>query len=348
MTPHVLATSIAFHSLAVLALAQAHMPVPYRIDGNPQRVASQPYERYATSDRFGRPITFYVSQSEGGALPLVVYVHGSGCASHFTRRDGRTVPQNGHATIADVARGRARVLIVEKAGVSYLDAPADAGSAQRASDEFLSEHTLDRWAEAVSSAIKAARTLPDIDPDRILVMGHSEGGLVACKVAADNTFVTHVATLSGGGPSQLFDLVELARQGHFARSASDDPELRARFILDEYAKVLSDPTSTTRQFLGHPYRRWSSFLATSPMEQLPRTNARIYIAQGAADTAVLPITARMLHAHLLARGKDVTLDFVAGADHSFSIIPPSRPGVDGWREVCARIVEWYLAEKPSK
>jgi pimeloyl-ACP methyl ester carboxylesterase len=261
-------------------------------------------------------------------------------------RDGRVVPQTGHATLADVARGKARVLIVEKIGVEFLDTSDPPGGTAGASREFLDEHTLERWSAAVSAAMKAACTLDQVDSAKVLVVGHSEGGLVACRVARENPCVTHVAILAGGGPSQLFDLVELSRQGHFARHISDDPDERAEYILREHAKILDDPTSTDQQFLGHPYRRWSSFLASSPMQELSGTDACVYIAQGAQDTAVLPVSAQMLHAQLVAMGKDVKLDWVSDADHSFAIIQNGKRSGDGWAEVLERVADWYLPVGP--
>ena len=67
----------------------------------------------------------------------------------------------------------------------------------------------------MSAGVRAARTLPGVDPARTLAAGHSEGGIVAAHVAAGDSAVTHVAVLAGGGPTQLHDLVELARQGGY-------------------------------------------------------------------------------------------------------------------------------------
>ncbi len=323
--------------------ASADTPLErYQAQKDTERVPSQPFDRYFTTDKFGRRITFYVSEepADSRRLPLVVYVQGSGCQSHFGTRGERIIPQNGHGTVADVVRGKARLVIVEKPGVTFLDTPEHAGGSQSASDEFRREHTLERWSEAVSAATKAARTLSQVDASRTLIIGHSEGGLVACKVAADDSFVTHVAMLAGGGTSQLFDLVELARQGAFAQQVSDDAGVRAKFMLDEHAKILEDPTSTTKEFLGHPYLRWATFLASSPMEELAKTTARIYVAQGGADKAVLPISARVLYAQLVAKGKDATLDWVTDADHSFN--RKDKPDSDGWKDVLDRTAEWYL------
>jgi pimeloyl-ACP methyl ester carboxylesterase len=197
-----------------------------------------PYDRYVTTDRFGREITFYLSESgeARGPLPLVVYVHGSGCTSLFVGDKNRVSPTNGHITIQSVVEGKARLLIVEKPGVKFLDKPATP-DAQAGSAEFRTEHTLGRWVEAVSAAIRAARQVPGISNDKALVIGHSEGGLVACCVARDMPeVVTHVASLAGGGPSQLFDLITLARKGAFFRDVSEEPEERVKFVLDQWPR----------------------------------------------------------------------------------------------------------------
>jgi pimeloyl-ACP methyl ester carboxylesterase len=131
---------------------------------------------------------------------------------------------------------------------------APSPAAANTSEEFRREYTLDRWAEAVSAAVRAARTLPFVDATRTLVLGHSEGGLVACRVAAMNAFVTHVASLAGGGPTRLFSMIELARDGQIYRDAGDLPDQREAKLLSDWAAVMRDQDSPTEDFLGHPYR----------------------------------------------------------------------------------------------
>src|SRR4051812_39293573 len=122
MPTHVARAIVLAILLATPALAD--VPAPYQPRRDSHHVPSQPYERYFTIDQFGRTITFYLSELPKDApakLPLVVYIQGSGCQSNFGQHDGRTFPQNGHATVGDAVRGRARLLIVEKPGVKFLD-----------------------------------------------------------------------------------------------------------------------------------------------------------------------------------------------------------------------------------
>jgi pimeloyl-ACP methyl ester carboxylesterase len=306
----------------------------------PVALRGQPYLRFTVRDDLGRRVTAYVSERTDpqATLPLAVYVQGSGCGSHFAQVGDRWVPRNGHMGLLEAASGRFRVLIVEKPGVEPGDDPktprAAAGSAV-----FRREHTLERWTEALLAAIRAARTLPGIDRTRLLVVGHSEGGVVACRLARMLPDVTHVAVLAGGGPSQLADLTALVRRGRFLASVSADPETRVAALRTTWEDILAHPDDANRMFLGHAYPRWASFLSTSPVEELSEVRwARVLVAQGLADDAVEPFTADVLAASLRVQGIDVTELLVPGADHSFAL--QGSPGRDGWREVLGRVTDW--------
>lgn len=335
------ATLASALALALDVDGRAQESQPYLPVADTEAVPRQPYLRHFTQDAFGRRVVFYLGEEppSAPALPLVGYVQGSGSRSLFVRNEGRVRGTGGHSTLRDVVAGRARLVIVEKPGVRYLDDPRDAGGASDATPEFREQHTLDRWCEAVHAALAAARALPSVRPGPVLVLGHSEGGLVAARLAADHDWITHAGVLAGGGPTQLFDLVTLARRGTFFAHVSADPEERVRHVLAQWQRIRADPDSATELFFGHPYRRWSSFLATSTLEQLGAAKARVYVAQGANDAVVAAESFELLRAGLLARGRDATFDLVAGADHSFAL-----PAGDGWRDVLARVVEWFLAD----
>src|SRR5262249_13040044 len=123
-------------------------------------------------------------------------------------------------------------------------------------------------------------------------------------------------SLAGGGPTQLFDLIEFRSQPR-PGDQPGDAERRGREVYEEWAKIQKDPDSTSLFWMGHPYRRWSTFLKHSVAEELLRSKARIYLAQGTADTSVSVKTYDVLVAELKARGRDVTTECIEGGDHGF-------------------------------
>jgi dienelactone hydrolase len=307
-----------------------------------------PYERYTTPDRFGRTITFYLSRppADAGdtALPLVVCVQGSGSQSVFleleTPEGTRIASGGSEAALLRLGRERVRVLVVEKPGVAFLDQPAHPGGAEESSAEFRVEHTHERWTAAVHAALGAALELPGIDTGRVLVSGHSEGGQIACAVAALEPRVTHIASLAGGGPTQLFDLLELARAGQLV-GPPWTPDEAVAWVERGWREVLADPESTERLFLGHPHRRWTSFCRASALDELRRTSGRVFLAQGTADRNSLPQASDVLYADLLARGRDVTYFRKEGADHGF-FAPGDESADSGWLDVHRRLLEWFM------
>jgi dipeptidyl aminopeptidase/acylaminoacyl peptidase len=335
---------IRFEQLALLhaaVITVAHAQPRY----SPTLVAPIPemgYSVYTTTDSLRRAVSFYVTDapSRPTAVPLVVYVHGSGHRSHFQRAGNGVTPSNGHATIADVVESRARVVAVEKPGVSMYDRGETPAGVM-----FREEHTLERWTEAVVAATIAAGRLPGVDSMRVLVVGHSEGGLVAARVAARLPMVSHVAVLAGGGPSQLFDLLILARNGTFFGEVSPNAAVREAYVRAQWDSVLAHPQAADREFFGHPYRRWSSFLRDSPIAQLRQARARVFIAQGARDGVVSRESFDALDAELIGAGRRPTTWLVPDADHSFRILDPARAAEDGWAVVLGRVVTWYFESR---
>jgi pimeloyl-ACP methyl ester carboxylesterase len=307
-----------------------------------------PYHCYSTKDALGRTITFYLSTLPGkkpaAKLPVVLIIPGSGCQSVFQKR-GSQVSGGFQNLLLGQAKGRAYILIVEKPGVKYLDQPARPGSAEKASELFLKEHTLPRWAAANVAALQAVWNLPGVASGRTLVVGHSEGGIVAARVAAELPKVTHVASLAGGGPTQLFDFVANSARPR-PGDKPGDAQRRTQAVYDEWARIQKDPESISRFWLGHPYRRWSSFLKHSVTEELLRTKARIYVAAGTRD-GVIPVAGHdVLVAELRVRGRDVTAERVEGADHGFQTedMPKKGPPA-GMQALLGRVLEWFLTEE---
>ncbi len=307
-----------------------------------------PWTRYFTTDRFGRRITFYVSRPRDSlaakALPLVLVIEGSGCQSVWQKVGDRTGGSLQNLTSRQ-SKGRTRIMIVEKPGVTFLDQPQHPGAAEGASAEFLAEHTLERWGEANAAALRAALGLPSVDRSHVLVCGHSEGGTVAARVAALCPEVTHVAPLASGGPTQLFDLAEIAGAAR-AGDSTGAAAARRQGVYDQWAQIRADSMSTTRFWLGHPYRRWYTFASHDELDDLLRTHASIFIAHGTADASVPVVAFDALRAELVAHGRDVTVVRAEGKDHGYfgPEGPPKDPReLGGMDLMLGRVLDWFLA-----
>lgn len=318
-----------------MAKPKAYVPVPDRSAEGTERFS---YAAYRTTDKFGRTIRFYITKPDGTEMPAALFVEGSGCESRFRQGKNGPVPNGGHFAVAQALGKSARVIVVEKPGVPFLRT----GGRCEQLPEFNRELTLDRWVEANNAALQASRKLPGVKASGTLVIGHSEGGLVAAKLAGDSPkSISHAAIVAGGGNTQLFDLITIARKGIFFNGVSSSADERVKYVTGEWAKIQAKPFSDRDFFFGFAYRRWASFLRSSPIAELQRTSARVYVAQGTADTAVDPASADALYAGLLTAGKNVTYDRVENADHSFSITDSQE---DGWSGLFVRIRDWFAGK----
>ncbi len=303
-----------------------------------------PFQRYTTTDKLGRTITFYLSRpkkdSQEKKLPVVLWIGGSGSQSHFGKQGDKIYGGLQNLLLQEL-RGRGRVLCVEKPGVKFLDQPKRPGSAEEGPPEFCQEHTLPRWVEANKSALLATLTMPEIDTSRILVTGHSEGALVSACVAGELPQVTHVAPLAGAGPTQLYSLVELAGQPR-SGDQPGDAEKRRKAVYEAWAKVLAEPDSATKFWMGHPYRRWSTFLKSNSSTELLRSKAKIFLAHGSADRASFIGQFDVLRAELLAHGRDVVAERLEGADHGFRSTESNSDPSKGMQELFGRVLGWFF------
>lgn len=295
-------------------------------------VNGQSFREYSTIDKLGRKIRFYVSETQlpGNELPLVVYIQGTGCSSQFTRRNGQ-VHMGVHGLVYEALRGRARVAVVDKPGVEPFDDPGEQPMQESCRPEFFYEHTLARWSEAIAAAIQSAQTLLGVDDSTTLVLGHSEGGMVAVRVSNILSSVTHAASLAGGGPNHMYVLAE------YVRRRGLDPQ---KFVYDCWREVQADPQSTTKFCLDHSFRHWSGFYRTSLIEECLKSTAKLYLMHGSADEQNFVGGFDMMRAELAAQGRSAVFERLEGAGHSLDL--PSQVTPEGLLAAFERLASWFL------
>ncbi len=248
--------------------------------------------------------------------PLLVYLDGSGAQSQFTRRD-QAVGYGMFGLVGSIAAEKYHVVGIEKRGAVFGEAGTP-GSAQAASREYQEHATFE---DRVGDACLLLATLleePTVDPTRVLLMGHSEGAGVAVGVAAREPRVTHVAFLSGTGPSQFFDLIVLRRKAmQKAGVPAEEIESSVGQLESDFRAILADPTSTDKLFMGHAYRRWASFGKRSAIDDMLASKCKLYLAHGSEDTNVSVESFDLTTIELLRAGRaGVTVRRFPGRDHS--------------------------------
>lgn len=301
-----------------------------------EQVPNQPYSKYEMKEE-SDTITFYLSETSlQESLPLIVYIQGSGWNSLFNKRNNEVIPTSGHSTWTHVGGENYRILIVEKPGVKFLQTVE--------SKDFIEKFSLESRSNTIINAINYVVQSEKIDSTKILIAGHSEGGIVAARVAnLMKGKISNVVIMAGEGPSQLYSLYKFAADGTFFNTKEHNmptSEQRLQYLTNKWKDILADPMNTKKKFYGFTYLRWSSMLATSVIDELTSYNGKILFVQGTADKAVHPESAIIAYTTLLTKGRNVEMKLVENADHSFYI--SNQPEINGWKMVIEKIIEWFL------
>jgi pimeloyl-ACP methyl ester carboxylesterase len=250
-------------------------------------------------------------------LPVVVLVAGSG-------RLDRDETVSGIPVFAQLANGLAdagfMVVRYDKRGVGQ--------SGGR--DEAV---TIQDYADDVRAVVEFLRKRKDVDPNRIAIVGHSEGGFVGLQAAANaGGRVTALALLATPGTLGGELVLEQQRYLLDKMTLPDDEKLSR---MDLQRRIQAAVTSGTG-WDGIPpaYRRqadtpwFRSFLVFDPAKLMPKVEQPILVVQGERDRQV-PVRHGQLLLDAAKRRKKspaaalVTID---GVNHLF--VPAETGDVD--------------------
>lgn len=288
-----------------------------------------------TLPQAGQPaVSYYLSPPKTKA-PLVLFVQGSGCIAPFSglgtdNRSASIFPYVGLAM-----GGRFAVMAVDKPYQTAGRQDGEPNGALECSAEFNKHYSYDTWLATLRTALQHALARPDVDPSRVLVVGMSEGGVLAAGLARAMPQVSAVALVGSSGTTQLYDMIASTYQG----SGSDADKLKELQLIEATVKqIMAEPDSVSKFAWGHTYRRWSSFLAQSPADNLLQSKARVYIASGMQDKSVPILSSEAMYAQLRMRGRDVTMVRVPGGSHDLLTEAGGREQV---QQEYDAIVRWF-------
>ena len=278
-----------------------------------------------------------------GPFPAVVLLAGSGPND----RDETIGP---NAPLRDMAQGLASNGIV----VLRYDKRTRAHQAEMAAGTA----TVTVKEEVVDDALAAAKLLQGttgVDPSRVLVAGHSLGGYLAPRVAAEGAgLVAGIALLEA--PSSPMARLFLAQYEYLASEAGGaDPQagaqldaIRKQVALAE-SSALTESTPASQLPLGIPAAYWLDLRGYDAVATAAALPVPIFISQGGRDYQVPPSELAAWRDALAGRD-DVTIHEYPALNHLLLAGEgPSRPAeyaVAGHvaAEVVADLAAWVLAE----
>ncbi|MCA2992656.1 alpha/beta fold hydrolase [Gemmatimonas sp.] len=261
-------------------------------------------------------------------VPVVVTISGSGPQDRDSRLPGIT----NYAPFRDIADtlGRRGIAVLR-----YDDRGVGESGGRASRDSATSED----FADDVLSVVQFLRARPDVDGTRIVLAGHSEGGLIAPIAAVKDPRIRAVALLAGS-----------AITGRKVLEYQNENGIRAANVIDSQRDSLRRTVPAALDSLARTNRWMRYFMTADPLVTARRVTQPVLVLQGDTDMQVTPEQADTLAAAVRGAGnRAVTLRRFPATNHLFladaSGSPTGYAALTDTKvraEVLGALVEWTL------
>jgi dienelactone hydrolase len=228
-------------------------------------------------------------------LPVVITISGSGPQD----RDEHLPIVPGFRPFRQIADtlGRRGIAVLR------LD---DRGTGESTGD-FAKASSAD-FADDVRAAIAWLRARPDVNPQRIALLGHSEGAMIAPMVAATDSKLAGIVLMAGPSKRGREVLDHQIRYGIEHDSSIAPAKRDSAFAA---SRIAADTTAAPP-----PWMKF--FLAYEPLPTIRKVKVPVLVLQGATDQQVTADQAGAIGAALREAGnRDVTVRVLPDRNHLF-------------------------------
>ena len=297
------------------------------------------------------PGTLTMPTGAKSPVPAVVLVHGSGPGD-------RDETVGGNKPFRDLAWGLATrgiaVLRYEKRTRQYSAKLAAAAAVPGDLGQFtVKEETID---DALA-AIQVLRKQEGIDPQRVFVLGHSLGAMLAPRIGQGDAGLAGLILLAGATRPLEDVMVEQTRYlAALSGPLNKDDQARIDAFLAEAAKVKKLTPADVKSsalILNAPPSYWLDLRGHDPVAIAQTLKLPLLILQGARDYQVTTAdfdgwkNALAAQANVTCRlYPNLNHLFVAGQGKSVPAEYDQAGNVD--EQVVADIAQWILPSKPAK
>src|SRR6185312_6174441 len=246
-----------------------------------------------TSAGFDLGGTLTKPTATSGRLPAVVTITGSGQQD----RDELIPLAGGIRLFRELADTLSRRGIV----VLRLD---DRGLGASGGDATTA--TTADFADDIRSAVAYLRSRPDIDPNRIALAGHSEGGVIAPMIAATDSRIHAIVILAGTSEPGIE--ISMGQNKYIVDHTPGLSQHQRDSILAAARVSLKEQTVPWMKF----------FLSYDPAAALKKVRVPALYIQGETDHQVPPAEAEMGAKLIRSNGnRDVTVRLFPATNHLF-------------------------------
>jgi len=270
---------------------------------------------------------------------ILIYIQGSGPNPLFqVRREGENLWMTGVPFDLMTIPDDYTFFVVSKSGLPFC---SKYGEPIKIPQKYFNNETLAYRTSQIDDVIKDITTRLINNPDKIVVIGHSEGSNVVAKLGTINKRVTHIGFWAGGGNSQLYDFPLFIRKDVSNGKISEAEALiQMDSLLTQYRDIIINKDLTNKLWFDNSYKRWYYF-SEPPIDNLIQIDIPIYVAMGAKDESV-PVESTYLIATEFIRKEKQNLTFKVYPylDHNFEKKLENEKTEKHWNNVFLEFMNW--------
>ena len=215
----------------------------------------------------------------------------------------------------------------------------------------VSDLTLkDEYYDDARAAIAVLSAMAGIDPEKIFVVGHSEGAMVAPQVAAAAPGARGIVMMAPGvRPIDKTLIDQLERGAKLTGLGADEIAEQTAALKETFAAIRDPEKKNTPPFMGAPASYWREVIALDVPKLVRDSKLPILVLQGDQDIQVRKdADFELLRTRAGDSGGRVTYRSFAGLNHLFMQVERVSTGAEygfpGHVEpsVISVIADWIL------
>jgi len=281
------------------------------------------------------PATLLVPKSTA-PVPAVVFLSGSG-----PNDKDETIGPN--KPFADIAKG------LGDRGIASLRFDKRT-LAVKDKSKFVDVQLKDEYYDDAAVALALLGAYPGIDPSRIFVLGHSEGAMVAPKVAAAFPGTRGIVMMAPGvRPIDAMIIDQMEFGAKLTGRSADEIAEQTKGLTETFAAIRDPKKKDTPPFMGAPASYWREVIALDVPQMVRDSTLAILVLQGDEDIqARKAADFELLKTRAGTSGGRVTYRSFAGLNHLFMKVERQSTGAEygipGHVDpaVIAVIADWIL------
>lgn len=206
-------------------------------------------------------------------------------------------------------------------------------------DKFWQKNTLEFRVKRVNEVIKHIRR-ELFKPEKIVVVGTSQGTDVGAKLATINKHITHLGFWAGGGHTQLMEFIMFIRKDAVSGKITEEQAVeKTEALLKQFDEMFSNPVPD-KMWEDNSYLSYVSF-SEPPVENLLKLDIPVYVAAGTKDKNVAIENTYIIPVEFIRhRKKNLTFRQFPNYDHGFTEIETNGKETDRFDDVTKDFIEW--------